>query len=198
MSKPAITDHAIHPIISERWSPRAFDSKSVETEKLAQIFEAARWTSSCYNDQPWAFIVATKDDTVNYQKILDCLVPFNAGWAQAAPVLVLVVAQKNFKHNGKPNDWNEYDAGQAAATLVLQATALDLVAHQMAGFDPDKAIASFAIPDTAKPMAAIAVGYEGAASNLPAELQERETEARVRQPLDSFVFSGTWGSAASF
>ncbi len=198
MSKPAITDHAIHPIIAERWSPRAFDSKPVETEKLAQIFEAARWASSCYNDQPWAFIVATKDDTVNYQKMLDCLVAFNAGWAQAAPVLGLVLAQKNFKHNDKPNAWGEYDAGQAAATLVLQATALDLVVHQMGGFDADKAIASFAIPDTAQPIAAIAIGYAGAASNLPAELQERELEARVRQPLSSFVFSGTWGNAASF
>ena len=120
MENPAITNHQIHPLISQRWSPRTFDSKSVETEKLAQLFEAARWASSCFNGQPWVFIVATKDDTVNYQKLLDCLVPFNASWAQAAPVLAIIVAQKNFTHNGKPNAWAEYDAGQAAATLVLQ------------------------------------------------------------------------------
>jgi nitroreductase len=198
MENPAITNHQIHPLISQRWSPRAFDSKPVETEKLAQLFEAARWASSCFNGQPWVFIVATKDDTVNYQKLLDCLVPFNASWAQAAPVLAIIVAQKNFTHNGKPNAWAEYDAGQAAATLVLQATALNLVAHQMGGFDADKAIATFNIPETAKPIAAIAIGYEGEVSTLSPELQEKEKAARDRQPLSSFVFTGEWGSSAPF
>lgn len=198
MENPAITNHEIHPLIAQRWSPRAFDSKPVETEKLAQLFEAARWSASCFNDQPWVFIVATKDDTVNYQKLLDCLVPFNVSWAQAAPVLGFIVAQKNFKHNGKPNAWGEYDAGQAAATLAIQATALGLVTHQMGGFDADKAIATFNIPETARPIAAIAIGYAGEASNLPTDLQEKETAPRTRQPLSSFVFAGSWGDAAKF
>ncbi|PZU99855.1 MAG: nitroreductase [Pseudanabaena sp.] len=198
MKNPAVTDQELHPLIMQRWSPRAFDSKLIEPEKLVKLFEAARWSASCFNDQPWAFIVATKDDTVNYQKMLDCLVPFNVSWAQAAPLLGLVIAQKNFKHNGKPNAWGEYDLGQATATLVLQATALDLVAHQMGGFDADKAIATFDIPETARPIAAIAIGYAGEASNLPAELQERETAPRERQPLSSFVFTGKWGSTSPF
>ena len=198
MQNPAITDHEIHPLISQRWSPRSFDNKPVETEKLAQLFEASRWTSSCFNDQPWTFIIATKDDTVNYQKLLDCLVPANVVWAQVAPVLGLIIAQKNFKHNGKPNAWGEYDAGQAAATLVLQATALDLVAHQMGGFDAAKAIATFNIPETAKPIAAIAIGYTGETNNLPPELQEREIAPRSRYPLSSMVFTGEWGNSASF
>lgn len=198
MKNLAVSDHELHPMIAQRWSPRAFDSKLVEPEKLAQLFEAARWASSCFNDQPWAFVVATKDDTVNYQKMLECLVPANVVWAQVAPVLGLVVAQKNFKHNGKPNAWGEYDAGQAAATLVLQATALNLVVHQMGGFDAVKAIATFNIPETAKPVAAIAIGYEGKSSDLSLELQEREKAARSRQPLTSFVFTGKWGNSAPF
>ncbi|PZV15504.1 MAG: nitroreductase [Pseudanabaena sp.] len=198
MDNPAINDHKIHALIAQRWSPRAFDSRPVETDKLAQLFEAARWSSSCFNDQPWTFIVATKDDTVNYQKLLDCLVPANVSWAQVAPVLGLIIAQKNFKHNGKPNAWGEYDAGQAAATLVLQAAALNLVAHQMGGFDPAKAIATFSIPETARPIAAIAIGYEGETNNLPPDLQEREIAPRTRYPLSSFVFTGEWGNAAQF
>jgi nitroreductase len=198
MENPAITNHEIHPLIAQRWSPRAFDSKLVETEKLAQLFEAAKWSASCFNDQPWVFIVATKDDTVNYQKLLDCLVPFNVSWAQAAPVLGFVVAQKTFKHNGKPNAWGEYDAGQAAATLAIQATSLDLVVHQMGGFDADKAIATFNIPETARPIAAIAIGYAGENSNLPEDMQEKEKAPRARHPLNSFVFTGEWGSSAKF
>jgi nitroreductase len=198
MENPAITNHQIHPLLSQRWSPRAFDRKLVEPEKLAQLFEAARWASSCFNDQPWAFVIATKDDTANYQKMLDCLVPFNVSWAEAAPVLGLVIAQKNFKHNDKPNAFGEYDAGQAAATLTIQATALDLIVHQMGGFDTEKAIATFNIPETAHPIAAIAIGYIGQVSDLPIELQERETAARARNPLSSFVFTGAWGNSASF
>lgn len=110
----------------------------------------------------------------------------------------LIIAQKNFKHNGKPNAWGEYDAGQAAATLVLQATALNLVAHQMGGFDPAKAIATFSISETARPIAAIAIGYEGETNNLPQDLQEREIAPRTRYPLSSFVFTGEWGSSAPF
>ncbi|MFO0212939.1 MAG: nitroreductase family protein, partial [Pseudanabaena sp.] len=99
---------------------------------------------------------------------------------------------------GKPIAWGEYDAGQAAATLALQATALELVVHQMGGFDADKAIATFNIPETAKPIAAIAIGYAGEPSNLPAELQERETAPRARNPLSSIVFTGEWGNSATF
>lgn len=198
MENPAINDRKIYPLIAQRWSPLAFDSKLVETEKLAQLFEAARWSASCFNDQPWTFMVATKDDTANYQKLLDCLVPANVIWAQVAPVLGLVIAQKNFKRNGNPNGWGEYDAGQAAANLVLQATALNLVAHQMGGFDAAKAIATFNIPETAKPIAAIAIGYAGETSNLPPDLQARENAPRTRHPLSSFVFTGEWGNSASF
>lgn len=198
MKNPAIANHELHPLIAQRWSPRAFDSQLVEAEKLAQLFEAARWASSCFNDQPWTFIIATKDDALNHQKMLDCLVPANVVWAQFAPVLGLIVAQKNFKHNGKPNSWGEYDAGQAAATLVLQATALNLVAHQMGGFDPAKAIATFSIPETARPVAAIAIGYAGDANNLPPDLQEKEKAPRDRYPSASFVFTGSWGNSAPF
>jgi len=182
----------IHDIVSQRWSPRAFESRPVEHEKLRSMFEAARWAASSYNAQPWDFIVATKDDPQNFLRILDSFVEFNQSWAKHAPVLALSVAQLNLE-NGQPNRHAFHDVGQAAANLALQASALGLQVHQMAGILPEKARELFAIPTGYEAVAGIAIGYPGDASSLPDQLKSRELARRSRKPLDSFVFTGKWG-----
>ena len=92
MEKPANTGAPVHEIIRMRWSPRAFADKPVAPETLKSLFEAARWAPSSNNEQPWAYLVATKDDAENFAKMVSVLVEFNAGWAQHAPVLALSVA----------------------------------------------------------------------------------------------------------
>lgn len=198
LHKPAETMAPIHEVISHRWSPRAFDSRPVEPEKLRSVFEAARWAASSYNAQPWFFIVATKDDTENYKKILDSFVEFNQGWAKGAPVLGLSVARLKFENNGGPNRHAFHDVGQAAANLALQATHLGLQVHQMAGILPDKARQLFGIPEGYEAVAGLAIGYPGDPSALPDQLRQREVEPRSRKPLASFVFTGKWGETSPF
>jgi nitroreductase len=193
LHKHAETSAPIHDIISRRWSPRAFDSRPVEPEKLRGLFEAARWAASSYNAQPWYFIVATKDDSQNYKKILDCFVEFNQNWAKSAPALAISVAAAKFAHNGEPNRHWFHDVGQAAANLALEATNLGLQVHQMAGILPDKARQIFHIPDGYEAVAGIAIGYPGDTNALPDHLREQEHAARQRKPLASFVFTGDWG-----
>jgi nitroreductase len=197
LKKPAETQVPIHDLIRNRWSPRAFESRPVEPEKLCALFEAARWAASSFNAQPWFFIVAAKDDPANFKKVLDCFVEFNQGWAKNAPVVMLSVAAMNFAHNHEPNRHAFHDVGQAAANLALQATALGLELHQMAGILPDKAREIFAIPDGYEAVAGIALGYPGDPASLPEPLRKREEEARTRKSLDSFVFTGKWGSTAA-
>jgi len=196
LQKPAETSVPVHNLIRDRWSPRAFDSRPVEPEKLRSLFEAARWAASSYNAQPWYFIVATKDDPENYKKILDCFVEFNQGWAKSAPVVALSVARMKFEHNGAPNNHAFHDVGQAAATLALQATALGLQVHQMAGILPEKAREIFGIPEGYEAVAGFAIGYPGNPAGLPDQLREQEHAPRSRKPLDSFVFTGKWGNAS--
>jgi nitroreductase len=196
LKKTAETSVPIDPLISERWSPRAFADRPVEPEKLRALFEAARWAASSYNGQPWYFIVATKDDPANYQRVLDCLVEFNQGWAKQAPALALSVAKLKFDHNGEPNRHAFHDVGQAAANLALQAHALGLAVHQMAGILPDKARQIFDIPEGYEAVAGIAIGYPGEPHTLPDQLKQRELEPRQRKPLDSFVFTGKWGKVS--
>ncbi|MGR9000381.1 MAG: nitroreductase family protein, partial [Gammaproteobacteria bacterium] len=139
--KSATTRVKIHDIIQERWSPRAFDSdKPVSHDDLLALLEAAHWAPSCFNDQPWRFVVCNKaTDEASWQNALTVLVEKNRLWARNAPVLILAVAMENFNHNGKPNRWAMYDTGAASVSICLQATALGMCVHQMGGFDAEKA-----------------------------------------------------------
>lgn len=196
MRKRAETHHEIHDLIAERWSPRAFADRSVEPAKLLQLLEAARWAASCFNEQPWSFIIATKEEPEQFQRLLHCLVEGNQAWAKSAPVLMLSIASLHFELNGKPNRHAAHDVGLAMGNLSIQATDVGLHVHQMAGFDADKARDVFKIPAGHEPMAAAAIGYFGDHNDLPEPLQARELEPRQRKPLGEFVFTGQWGRKA--
>jgi nitroreductase len=196
MQKPAPTNFPVHSLIRERWSPRAFASKPVEPAVLASLFEAARWAPSSNNEQPWAYLVATKDDSENFAKTLSVLVEFNAAWAKEAPVLMIAVSRLNFQ-NGTPNRNAFYDTGAATALLSVEATARGLAVHQMAGFDHTKAKQVFGIPEDCEPIAAIAIGYPGDPESLSQKLRDREVAPRTRKPLSEFVMSGRWGHTST-
>ena len=198
MSNPAPVEFPVNELIQNRWSPRAFSDKPVSQEVLRSLFEAARWAPSSSNEQPWAYIVATKDDTENFEKSLGALVEFNANWAKKAAVLVIAVAQLAFAKNNAPNRNAQYDVGAASLQLSIEATARGLVVHQMAGFDPETAREAYNIPQGREPIAAMAIGYPGDASSLPEPLQSREKAPRSRKRIREFVMSGQWGHTAEF
>src|SRR3981189_3610253 len=133
MQKAATTDVPVHELIRNRWSPRAFSDTAVPAEILRSLFEAARWAPSSNNEQPWVYLVATKDDAENFAKIVGVLVEFNADWAKDAPVVAISVANLKMR-DGKPNRVALHDVGSASAQLTLEAASRGLFVHQMAGF----------------------------------------------------------------
>ena len=193
MHKPATTDFPVHDLIRHRWSPRAFADKPVELAVLASLFEAARWAPSSSNEQPWAYLVATKDNPEDFAKTLSVLVEFNAAWAKNAPVLALAVSHLKFQSNGNPNRNAFYDTGAATVLFSIEALARGLYVHQMGGFDAAKAKQVFEIPDDWEAIAAFAIGYPGETHSLSQKLQDREVAPRTRKPLSEFVMSGRWG-----
>ncbi len=193
MEKPAEATHPIHELLLRRWSPLAFSEQRVEPETLGSLLEAARWAPSSFNEQPWSFIIATKDDPAEYERLLSCLIEFNQQWARKAPVLMLTVASLKFARNQKDNRHAFHDVGLAAANLVVQATSLGLVVHQMAGILPDKAREVFGIPEGHEAVTGIALGYPGDAAKLDEKMRAREEAPRSRKPLVKFVFTGRWG-----
>lgn len=198
MDKPADSQFPIHELLRKRWSPRAFSDRRVEPEKLLRILEAARWAASCFNEQPWSFIVATKEEAADHVRLLDCLTERNRSWAGRAPVLMLSIANIQFENSGKPNRHALHDVGLAVGNLIVQAADLDLYTHQMAGFQMDRARKTFEIPTGQEPVAVIAVGYRGDPAELSEEFRARESAPRMRKSLESFVFSGGWNKAASW
>lgn len=198
MTREHETAFPIHDLLKKRWSPRAFADKLVEPEKLRSVMEAARWAPSSSNEQPWRFLIATKQDSINHARMMECLVEGNRIWAKAAPVLMISVATKAFSRNGKPNRFATHDVGQAAAMMSIEATALGLYVHQMGGFDADKARQEFGIPETAEAIAAIALGYLGDPAVLPEDVRKKEITPSTRRPQNEFVFTGSWGAAADW
>jgi nitroreductase len=196
MSKQAQPNHPIHELIAKRWSPYCFAPRSVEPEKLASCLEAASWAASSYNEQPWTFILATRDDQPEFSRLLGCLMEANQFWAQHAGVLMLGVVATAFSRNGHPNRVAQHDLGLAAGNLSLQATALGLSVHQMAGVDLDKARQVYAIPATHVPVTAIAIGYAADPDASDAQLAERDRAPRTRKPLREIVYRGQWGTSA--
>jgi nitroreductase len=195
--KLATTDHPIHKLIAERWSPYAFAEKPVPRADLQSLFEAARWAPSSYNEQPWRYIVATKEEAAEFERVLACLVEGNQAWARNAPVLALGCTSLQFALNGKPNAAAIHDLGIASATLTFEATARGLHVHQMIGILPDKARSTYAIPDAFLPLTGLAIGYAAPADTLPDKLRERDLALRTRKPLREFVFAKDWGRAFS-
>jgi nitroreductase len=189
-------DHPIQELITKRWSPYGFADRPVAPADLQALFEAARWAASSYNEQPWSYIVATKDNPEEFAKLLSCLVEGNQPWAKAAPVLALGCTTLNFRLNGKPNAAAIHDLGLAAGNICLEATARGLCVHQMIGILPDKARDVYRIPEGVQPVTALAIGYAADPSKLDEKLKQRDLAPRTRKPLAEFVFGGQWGSAA--
>ncbi|MGH7913116.1 MAG: nitroreductase family protein [Candidatus Binataceae bacterium] len=190
MEKPAETAHPIEELLRRRWSPRAFAERPIEPEKLLRMFEAARWSASCFNEQPWSFIVATRDDEAEFARLLSCLVEGNQAWASHAPVLMVSVARLNFVQNDKPNRHAIHDVGLATAQMIVQAMAMGLFVHPMAGFHPDKVRELYGVPQGYEPVAAIAAGYPGDPATLSESLRQRELAPRLRKPQEEFVSRG--------
>ncbi|HEY6282143.1 MAG TPA: nitroreductase family protein [Burkholderiales bacterium] len=195
VEKKAQTSVAIHDLMARRWSPRAFDNnRPVSHEQIKSLLEAARWAPSCFGDEPWRYLLwDRKRDPAGWQKAFECLAGGNQIWVKNAPLLMASIAGSQFAHNGKPNRWAQHDTGASSMSLVLQAVALGLAAHQMGGFDADKLRERFAIPTGYTPMAMIAVGYQANADILEGEIKERELASRARKPLGEKFFEVTWG-----
>ncbi len=107
--KVAKADHEILDVLANRFSPRSFQDKAVEREKLMSVLEAARWSPSAFNEQPWRFVIGDKQESPeNHQRIFDCINEWNQAWAHSAPVLMIVCGSEFLARNGKPNPTYSY------------------------------------------------------------------------------------------
>ena len=184
--RTAETAAPLLPALAERWSPRSFDpSADIDETRLTAALEAARWSPSANNSQPWRFIVARRG-TAEFDAIVANLLGFNQAWAGAASVLGVAVAEVA-DAEGAERRWATYDVGQAVAHLTIQAHHDGLHTHQMGGFQPDGLREAFGLEERFVPVSVTALGLLGDADALPEQLREREVAPRTRRPLDEVV-----------
>jgi len=179
----------LHQLITDRWSPVAFDSKEVNFDQIHQLFEAAKWAPSARNSQPWRFIFATKKMS-EYQTLLGLMDEGNQLWAKSAPLFVMPLAQMISTYKNRPNRLASYEVGMAVGNLLVQATAMGLMVHQMGGYDLERAKAELIIPTRYEPMSIMAIGYKGDPSQLPQDLAAREKKERTRDENSKFLIAG--------
>ena len=182
------SEHEIHSLILNRWSPRAMSGEEISDKELMSLFEAARWAPSSFNGQPWRFVY-TKRNTKHWDRLFNLMGDFNKSWAKNAAVLVVVVSKKTFDHNGQPSRTHSFDTGSAWENLALEAHSKGLITHGMGGFDYDKARTELGIPEDHQVEAMIAIGKRGKKEDLPKEIQERESPS-IRKPLKEIIMEG--------
>ncbi len=196
MRKPAETDHPVHDLIRERWSPRAFDDRPVDRADLSSLLEAARWAPSSGNEQPWRFVIAERHtDPAAFDRLIGSLNESNQVWTRLAPIVGYSVASMTWERTGKPNRHAWHDVGLSMSMLLVEATSRGLFVHQMAGYDAQKAREACGIPEGFDPVAAFVVGHPGPIDRLDERNRTREVAPRARRPVSQFAFQGRWGSS---
>jgi nitroreductase len=195
LEKNAATSVPIHDLMTRRWSPRAYDAnRPVTRAQLASLLEAARWAPSCNGVEPWRYLIWDRtQDPEGFARAFECLSENNKKWVKNVPLLMLSIASPDPLPGGRPSRWGQHDTGMSNLSLALQAVALGLVAHQMAGYDVEKARAAFEIPADHTPMSMIAVGYQASPDVLDEETKKKELPPRGRKPLGERFFEGGWG-----
>ena len=180
---------SVDPMFPDRWSPRAFSDKPVSEDDLKSILEAARWSPSCYGEQPWRFIYATTEE--DRERFVDTLVEANKEWAADAPVLMFIAAKTSFTFNSRENWWARFDCGAAWMAMALQARKLGLYTHAMAGFDKDKAAELINLPKGYDMCTVVAIGYMGDPDDLPDHYKLME-QPNQRRHLNEISCEGTF------
>ncbi len=176
------------PLIQERWSSRAFDqTRELSGEDMRALLEAASYAPSCFNEQPWRYIVARRDTEV-FDAIYETLTPGNQAWAGYSDVLLITLADQHFGYNGKPNPFHIFDAGTAWGYLSLEAQARDILAHCMGGFDKTLLRETLDIPQNTDIISLVALGYYGSPDYLPEDIQAKEVPA-PRKPITDLVIT---------
>ena len=189
IKKSADTSLQLHPLLQERWSPRAFDgSHRIVDEDLNAILEAGRWSPSANNFQPWRFIVG-KRGSKNFDSISETLKGFNQAWAPyASAYIVLAAVMKNDDGSERPGSL--YDLGIASAFMTMEANHRDFAVHQVGGFEKATLKNTFNLDPAIEPVAILVIGKQAPADSLSDEtLKTRETSSRARKALSELIIA---------
>jgi len=180
--------------IEKRRAYRSFEPVEITKEMMDELAKAAQLTCSCFNNQPWRFIFAHGEPALS--KVKEGLSGGNA-WAKASSMIIAVIGKKEKDCNIKEREYYQFDIGMATFALILRATELGLVAHPIAGFDPEKVKEALEIPADYLLITVINVGKKMATINplLSAKQAEGEDVRPPRRALEEIYAVDKYNAA---
>lgn len=184
--KKAQTQNPVLDIIRDRWSARSFSAKPVSAETIQTLVEAASWSFSANNEQPWRYAVAYKG-TPLFDQFFSLLMPGNQPWCKNAAALILSLGKKTYTSNGHPNAAMLHDVGAANMLLTLQANALGIYTHVLGGYDAVKTAEVFKFDEDLVPVYMIAIGYLDDHEKLEEPFRTREITPRSRKLTEELL-----------
>lgn len=179
--------------IRARRARRALDTRQVEDEKVEALIEAARLSASCFNNQPWRIVVCKGKEAL--EQVRATLSKGNA-WATRAPLILVVAARPpDDCQLSDRRDYFLFSTGLAIGQLELRATELGLVAHPIAGYNPQDAKTLLGIPEDFVVITYVIVGYPGTDDSLLSDKQKQVEAVRPeRKPVGENFFLDKWGN----
>ena len=176
--------------IRERRSLTGLSSSPVPREILNNLLKAASLAPSCFNNQPWKYIIADQSDVL--EEIHKAL-PSNNKWAEKAPAVVIAIAGINLDLSlSDHRDYSLFDTGLSVMNLILQAQKEGIIAHPMAGFNSEKIREHFHIPEKYIIISVIALGYPGKKDEITEEDKTHDSSERSRKPIDEIASFNKW------
>ena len=180
----------LQELIQKRESRRIIDPlRTVESEIIQSLLEAARWAPSCSNNQPWRFVVSQSD---SLKRVKECLSRGN-NWASNAPLIFTVASKPDLDCQITGRDYYPLGMGLAIENLLLQGIHMGLVMHPIAGFKEKMVKEVLNIPEGYRVFALIIAGYPGSNDDVDETVLEKEKSPRERKPLNEIVFWEGWG-----
>ena len=176
-------------LIKNRYSGRNFDnSRAVEDSKIDYLIDIARWSPSCFSEEPWRYLFGNKYSNLDtWNDIYSCLAEANQLWAKDCPLFTVIFCKDHFSKNGKINYWAKYDTGASAFSMMLGAVDIGLIAHQMGGFDTEFLCKKLDIPEDFTVISVMCLGYAKQEDD-DIDLNNKMLFKRVRKPINELFF----------
>jgi len=167
----------IREAIDERRAYRSLVPADIDRELIDELADAAGLAPSCFNNQPWRFVFVVDYET--RKKVFSSLSAGNR-WAHDASMIVAVYAEAGDDCAPDERSYYLFDTGMATAFLILRATDMGMVAHPIAGYNPDEVKKTLNIPEQATLITLVMVGRR--TREISPVLSEKQAAAEKQRP----------------
>lgn len=176
--------------LERRKSNRALSMAPIPGEVIDRLVAAATSSASCFNNQPWRFLIVDSEPSLG---VVKRHLSGNNYWAERSPLIILIVTNPDWGCRiDADRDYALFDVGMATGYLILQAVREGLVAHPIAGFKAPELKQALGIDPDHILITCVVLGYPGDPEMLTPKHRAAEGSTRMRRPTDEVAYRNQW------